>query len=81
MTFSLYLKDRKWQPERVTETWVIMWRGAKAWALIIQVKEQCKIAPFVANIVPFHESKWLTGIWTATSLLQCKHIIHHFLDL
>lgn len=57
-----------------------MWRGAKAWARIIQVKEQHEIAPFVANIIPFHNSEWLRGIWTSTSALQCKHIIHHFLD-
>lgn len=49
------------------ETWVIMWRGTKAWALIIQVKEQHKIAPFVANIIPFHNKEWLRGIWTYTS--------------
>lgn len=58
-----------------------MWRGTKARALIIQVKEQHKIAHFVANIIPFHNKDWLRGVRTSTSVLECKHIIHHFLDL
>lgn len=46
LTFPLDLKDRKWQPGRLTEAWVMMWREAKAWALIIQVKEQQQIRTF-----------------------------------
>lgn len=66
---SSIFERRKMAAGRLTETWGIMWRGAKAWALIIQVKEQHKIAPFVANIIPFHNSEWLRGIWTSTSAL------------
>lgn len=77
---SLYLNDRIWQPGGLTETWVIMWRGAKAWALLIQVEEQHRIAPLLASVIPFQNSERLRGFWTSTRALERKHTIRHFLD-